>query len=71
MLIKLLYIFTYPISRVLDRILGIHEKTRMEKKDIIGLVELSEVNKNEKQHGEDIVNYIQIYLFIFFGSPKD
>ncbi len=52
-----MYIFTYPISIILDKILGIHEKTRMEKMEIIGLVELAEINKEENKHGKSDVYF--------------
>ncbi|EGR27478.1 hypothetical protein IMG5_195250 [Ichthyophthirius multifiliis] len=53
-LIKFLCILTYPISIILDKVLGVHEKTRMDKKEIIGLVELQEINKQKQGNSEQV-----------------
>lgn len=48
---KVLFLLTFPISKVLDLLLGVHDNSRLEKKeDILGLVELQEISKEDLQN---------------------
>ncbi|KAL4433186.1 hypothetical protein ABPG74_010881 [Tetrahymena malaccensis] len=50
-LMKVLYCFTKPIAIVLDKLLGVHDNSRLEnKEDIVGLVELQQIDNNNKHN---------------------
>ena len=46
----------YPLAKFLDWLLGVHSKTRFEKKDLKALIELHEVKKGHS-HGIDKVDW--------------
>ncbi|EAS05347.1 transmembrane protein, putative (macronuclear) [Tetrahymena thermophila SB210] len=50
-LMKVLYCFTKPVAIVLDKLLGVHDNSRLEnKEDIVGLVELQQIDNNNKHN---------------------
>lgn len=64
---KVLFIFTYPVAKALDKLLGVHDNSRLEKKeDLVGLFELQHLSKEDLKTSAKNKTEPQVLLYILY-----
>ena len=56
-MMKILIPITYPIAKILDKVLGEHEETHLNREQIRNIFELHEIKKEQLEyiHGEKVI----------------